>query len=78
MSGRREIKQREAWIQVGAEARTEHTSNMKLMSVTPEVSQPEMSALKDAMFLKSSDMSVMAETSQSAMGPYTAMAEAAS
>ena len=36
----------EAWAQVGAEARTEHTSNMALMSVTPEVSQLEMSALK--------------------------------
>ena len=78
VSGRREIKQREAWIQVGAEARTEHTSNMKLMSVTPAVFQPEMSALKDAMSFKSSDMSVMAETSQWAMGPYSAMAEAAS
>ena len=78
VSGRREIKQREAWIQVGAEARTEHTSNMWLMSVTPAVFQPEMSALKDAMSLKSSDMSVMAETPQWAMGPYSAMAEVAS
>ena len=77
VSGRREIKQREAWIQVGAEARTEHTSNMKLMSVTPEVSQLEMSALKDVMSLKSSNMSVMAETSQWLMGPYCPMAEAA-
>ena len=63
--------------QVGAEARTEHTSNMKLMSVTPEVSQPEMSALKDVRSLKSSNMSVMAETSQWLMGPYCPMAEAA-
>ena len=78
VSGRRDIKQREAWIQVGAEARTEHTRNIWLMSVTPAVFQPEMSALKDAMFLKSSDMSVMAETPQWAMGPYSAMAEAAS
>ena len=78
VSGRRDIKQREAWIQVGAEARMEHTSNMWLMSVTPAVFQPEMSALKDAMSLKSSDMSVMAETPQWAMGPYRAMAEAAS
>ena len=48
------------------------------MSVTPEVSQLEMSAIK---FLKPSkrvDMSVIADTSQSAMGPYVAMAEAAS
>ena len=51
---------------------------MKLMSMTPAVFQLEMSALKDVMSLKSSDMSVMAETSQSAMGPYSAMAEAAS
>ena len=74
VSGRREIKQREAWIQVGAEART---SNMKLMSVTPAVFQPEMSALKDVRSLKSSNMSVMAETSQWLMGPYCPMAEAA-
>ena len=67
----------EAWTRVGAEARTEHTSNMKLMSVTPEVSQPEMSALKDVRSLKSSNMSVMAETSQWLMGPYCPMAEAA-
>ena len=67
----------EAWAQVGAEARTEHTSNMALMSVTPEVSQLEMSALKDVLSLKSSNMLVMAETSQWAMGPYFAMAEAA-
>ena len=48
------------------------------MLVTPEVFQPEMSALKDVISLKSSDMSVMAETPQWAMGPYSAMAEAAS
>ena len=77
VSGRRAIKQREAWAQVGAEARTEHTSNMAPMLVTPEVSQLEMSALKDVLSLKSSNMLVMAETSQWAMGPYFAMAEAA-
>ena len=66
------------WIQVGTEARAEHTSNMWLMSVTPAVFQPEMSALKDVRSLKSSNMLVMAETSQWAMGPYSAMAEAAS
>ena len=49
---------------------------MALMSVTLEVSQLEMSAIKFRMLLKSSPMSVMAETSQSAMGPYVAMAEA--
>ena len=47
------------------------------MVVTLEVSQPEMSALKFAKPRKSSLMSVMAETHQSAMGPYFAMAEAA-
>ena len=47
------------------------------MVVTLEVSQPEMSALKFFKSLKSSRMSVMAETHQSAMGPYFAMAEAA-
>ena len=50
---------------------------MQLMLVTPEVFQPEMFALKDVRPVKTSDMSVMAETSQSAMGPYSAMAEAA-
>ena len=47
------------------------------MVVTLEVSQPEMSALKFLKLWKSSLMSVMAETHQSAMGPYFAMAEAA-
>jgi len=47
------------------------------MVVTLEVSQPEMSALKFAKPLKRESMSVMAETHQSAMGPYFAMAEAA-
>ena len=68
----------EARIQVGAEARTEHTLNMAFMVMTPEVFQPEMFALKYAMSMKSSDMSVMAETPQSAMGPYCAMAKIAS
>ena len=52
------------------------------MSVTPEVSQLETSALKfkvpvGGKRLKSMLMSVMPETHQSAMGPYFAMAEAA-
>ena len=50
---------------------------MAYMVVTLEVSQPEMSALKFVKRRKSSRMSVMAETHQSAMGPYFAMAEAA-
>ena len=44
------------------------------MFVTLEVSHFEISALKFCMPLKSQLMSVMAETSQSATGPYVAMA----
>ena len=47
--------------------------NMPLMSVTLEVSQLETSALKSFKSSKRLLMSVMAETSQSAMGPYVAM-----
>ena len=52
----------------------ERTPNISCIFVTPEVSQLEMSALKFCMSLKSSLMSVMAETSQSAIGPYVAVA----
>ena len=48
------------------------------MLVTPEVVQLEMSALKSFKSLKRKVMSVMAETSQSAMGPHFAMADATS
>ena len=51
----------------------ERTWNMPCMVVTLEVSQLETSASKIFKFLKSSLMSVMAETSQLAMGPYVAM-----
>ena len=44
------------------------------MLVTLEVSQLDMSALKLSKPLKRSLMSVTAETSQSATGPYVAMA----
>jgi len=47
---------------------------MWLMAVTLEVSQPEMSALKFFKPLKRLPMSVIAETSQSAMGPSVAVA----
>ena len=47
---------------------------MPFMVVTLEVSQLEMSTLKFFKPLKRSLMSVMAETSQLAMGPYVAMA----
>ena len=50
---------------------------MALMSVTPEVSQLEMSALNWSNSEKSSDMLVTAETPQLEMGPYVAVAEAA-
>ena len=52
---------------------------MAAMSVTLEVSQLERSELKfqPPQFWKSLLMSVMAETHQSAMGPYFSMAEAA-
>ena len=53
----------------------ERTENMYAMLVTLEVFQPEMSALKFHWSSKSWDMSVMPETSQSAMGPYCAIAE---
>ena len=54
----------------------EHTRNIWYMFVTPEVSQLEMSASKFSKLRKGQLMSVMAETSQSAMGPYVAMAPA--
>ena len=54
----------------------ERTANMLSTVVTLEVSHLEMSALKFIKFKKSWSMSVMAETSQSAMGPYVAMAPA--
>ena len=60
-----------AW---GPRARAERTENIWLMSVTLEVSHPEMSALKFVKSLKRLLMSVIAETSQSAMGPYVAVA----
>jgi hypothetical protein len=54
--------------------RGERTRNMERMVVTLEVSQPEMSALKFFKPLKRELMSVMAETSQPAMGPHVAVA----
>ena len=60
--------------EVEGRAGVERTRNIWLMSVTTEVSQLEMSALKFLKLKKSPLMSVMAETSQSAMGPYVAVA----
>ena len=59
-------------------ARAERTANMESMLVTPEVFQLEMSVLKLLRPWKRELMSVMNETSQSAMGPYVAMADATS
>lgn len=50
---------------------------MRYMLVTPEVSQPEMSALKLCKWTKSQLMSVTPETHQPAMGPYFAVAAVA-
>ena len=50
---------------------------MRFMLVTPEVSQPEMSALKLCKSLNMSSMSVTRETHQPAMAPYFAVAAAA-
>ena len=50
---------------------------MRLMSVTPEVSQLETSTLKFRKLKKSRLMSETPETSQSAKGPYVAMAASA-
>ena len=53
---------------------TQRTRNIWCMSVTLDVSQSEMYASKFSKPLKSSLMSVMAETSQAAILPYRAMA----
>ena len=50
---------------------------MPRMVWTPEVSQREMSALKECKFWKSKLMSVTPETHHSPMAPNFAMAEAA-
>ena len=55
-------------------ARVQRTMNISYMSVTPEVSHSEISALKFFKSLKSPLMLEIAETSQSAMGPYVAVA----
>ena len=57
---------------------TDAPLNIWYMVVTLELFQLEMSASKFFKSLKSPLMSVMAETSHAAMGPYVAVAEAAS
>ena len=59
-------------------AGAERTINIDPMSVTLDVSQLDMSALKLLMPEKSSFMLVIAETPQLEMGPYVAVAEAGS
>ena len=59
-------------------ARADRTENIDAMSVTLDVSQLEMSALKLCMPKKSQYMLVTAETPQLEMGPYVAVAEAGS
>ena len=63
-----------ARLKAGKRARAERTRNISCMVVTLDVSQLEMSALKLFKPLKRKLMSVMAETSHSAIGPYVAMA----
>ena len=75
MCGRRKGAGR-TQLKSGGRAWTVHTSNMELMSVTPEVSQAETSALNETKSLNSWFMLVIAETPQSKMGPYVAMAVA--
>jgi len=64
----RDVSMFSGWLKADAEP------NMLAMLVTLDVSQLEMSALKFRKRKKSWVMSVIAETSQPAMGPYVAMA----
>ena len=59
-------------------AGAERTSNMDSMSVTLDVSQLDMSALNWAKREKSPFIFVTAETPQLEIGPYVAVADAAS
>ena len=65
-------------MEAAGRARAERTQNMFRMSVTPEVSQLDMSALNWFKPLKSWYMLVTAETTQLEMGPYVAVAESTS
>ena len=59
-------------------AGAKRTENIHAMSVTLDVSQLDMSALNLVKAEKSPFMLVIAETSQLEIGPYVAVAEAAS
>ena len=63
-----------ARLQIGDRTGVERTRNIWYMVVTLEVSQLDMSASKFFKLSKSPLMSVMAETSQSAIGPHFAVA----
>merc|ERR1740124_1165933 len=63
-----EVSKLSGWL--NADAPRERTANISAMVVTLEVSQLVRGSLNPAKFLKSSLMSVMAETSQSPMGPH--------
>jgi len=65
-------------VEAEGRALAERTKNMDAMSVTLDVSQLEMSALNLAKSVKSVFILVTAETSQLEIGPYAAVAEAAS
>ena len=65
-------------VEVEGRARAERTKNMYLMSVTLDVSQLDMSALNWVKPSKSCFILVTAETPQLEIGPYVAVAEAAS
>ena len=59
-------------------ARADRTENIDAMSVTLDVSQLDMSALKLFKLLKSPFMLVIAETPQLEIGPHVTVAEAGS
>ena len=65
-------------VEAEGRARAERTENIHAMSVTLDVSQLDMSALKLPMPEKRLFMLVTAETPQLEIGPYVAVAEAAS
>ena len=65
-------------VEAEGRARAERTENIHAMSVTLDVSQLDMSALKLPMPEKRLFMLVTAETPQLEMGPYVAVAEAGS
>ena len=72
--GASSVQERGLDCRLGAGHGEERTRNMWLMSVTLEVSQLDMSSLKFVEPSKRERMSVIFETSHSAIGPYFAVA----